>query len=97
MRQQPSTSPRVIHRSGSGFCSALNYSKQVRNFQTNGECVPRQGGVVDEEADDDVGDDVVGSLLALLSHSTAIWCPEATQAPAEAPLSVMCRIGPSSN
>ena len=41
----------------------------------------REDGVVDEEVGDDVGDGVVGALLALLSHSTAIWCPATTRAP----------------
>ena len=55
------------------------------------------GGVVDEEVGDDVGDGVVDELLSLLSHSTATWCPAAPRALAEVPPAVMCRIDPSSN
>ena len=56
-----------------------------------------EGGLVDEEVDDDVGDGDVDVLLSLLSHSTATWCPAAPRALAEVPPAVMCRIGPSVN
>ena len=47
------------------------------------------GGVVDEEIGDDVGDGVVDELLPLLSHSTATWCPAAIRALAEVPPAVV--------